>query len=265
MKLYGLKFARATFGLVAAAAIGSGGVAYAASELAPARIVVLGTGKVEVPPDVATMNYSVRGEGVTAEAAAKVLVARQRAIESGLAALVESGPTRLSINSSNLNIEEVRGKDCQNDVEDEKPVLSTGSCAVLGYVATLKSWARLTPVKGAGTLVARAAQLGATNPSLANFGIANTAEAKHRAIAAALANAHDVAAAIASSSGGHLGRLVSVDDQEARNLLGVDEVVVTAQRRQFVAPPDIELIPIDLAPESISVSASLVVTYAIEP
>lgn len=69
-------------------------MAQSADERVP-LIQVMGVGTVSTPPDVATISYSVIGEGRTADDASAALATKQRAIVAELTALLGRG-ARLS-------------------------------------------------------------------------------------------------------------------------------------------------------------------------
>lgn len=222
-------------------------------------ITVIGVGEIETPPEIATIAFDVRGEGATADAATKALVKRQKAIFDGLASL---GSGKIDINSDDVKLAAVRSSACKTDDDgDARPILSTGACAVSGYVASLSVRVRMTAVKDAGTAVGLAARLGANDPSLSGFELRSARVAHDRATVAAIADARSQAEAIAKAAGETLGPLLSVHDQQT----GYDgeDIVVTGLARRVPAPPEFAPIAIDIAPKSIETTARLIVSYAI--
>lgn len=243
--------------LLAFTAIGVSASALAAPSAEPPHIVVVGHGTIKTDPDVASLTFSIRGEGATSDAAASELVRKRTAISDGLAKLLGED---VAVNTGELSIKEVRDKACDRD--DEQPRLSTGACAIRGYVANVDASLRISPVKDAGTALSLASRLGASNPQLNDFSLHSPSDAQRRAEAAAIQDAHSRALGIAAASGSQLGSLISVEDREARNSGSMD-IIVTAQRRigppAIVAPP----IVIDLKPRPIETTATLTVTYAV--
>lgn len=231
----------------------------AAPDQTSSRIVVLGIGTDKAPPDIATITFNVRGEGKSSDAAARALVAKRRAIDAGLAELANA---RIETRTGELAITEARGKACEEDEYDD-PRLSTGDCAVQGYVAKIDVSMRLSPVGDAGRVLAMVASLGATNARLAEFKLIDGTAAQRRATAAALADARARAEAIAAASGRRLGALLRVEDEAARGRETGEEIIVTATSRASV--PRVAVIDIDVSPRPIETGARLVTTFAIEP
>jgi uncharacterized protein YggE len=92
------------------------------------------------------------------------------------------------VNTGELSIVEERDKACDDD--DDQPRLSTGACAVRGYIATLEGSVRISPVKDAGTALSLATRLGASNSQLSNYSLRDPSNARRQAEAAAIADAH---------------------------------------------------------------------------
>lgn len=206
----------------------------AAEPVTSSRVKVFAVGEVETPPDIATIGFSIRGEGKTSDAAASALVARKDAIEAGITQFAD---TKVEIKTNTLSIDEARGKDCDSDNYDSSTRLSAGPCAVLGYVATVEATVRLAPVQRAGTLVSIIGRLGGTSVHLSDFALRDSRDANRRALAAAMANGREQADAIAASSKSTLGRLVSVEDMRAGRDGGVEDIVVSANRAPAALPP----------------------------
>lgn len=234
-------------------------VAMAAQSAEPVTIVVIGTGVVRTEPESANVSFEVRGEGSSADAATMGLVKSQQAVEEGIAA-VEG--VKIALTTGKMAVEPVRGKDCKEDYDDS-PKLSSGACAITGYVSTMQVKVVVMPASSAGTVVGVAARLGAEDANVAGYDIRDQAAARRRAVAAALIDAKEKARTIAEGAGGSLGALVSVKDSASgfQTDDNVQEVAVTAQRRLQPRPP----VQVTLKPEPIATSAQLVATYAILP
>ena len=220
------------------------------------RIVVAGHGSIMSDPEMASLTFTVRGEGATSDDAARELVRKREAISEGLVKLL--GPTAL-VSTGGLSIKEARDRSC--DREDDQPKLSSGPCAIRGYVASMEGSLKISPVKDAGTALSLATRLGGSNPQLGNFALRDTTSARRQAEAAAIEDAHARAVGIAAATGARLGSLISVEDQAARS--ADEDIVVTAMRAnapQVMAPPPVA---IKLKPEPIETTATLVVTYAV--
>lgn len=145
----------------------------------PSRIRVVGHGKVSTDPDVASLSFAIRGEGTSADDAARALSRKRAAIAEGLAGLL--GPKAV-LRTGTLSMSDVRDRACFGpDGDDDRPKLSSGACTVRGYVAVMEGSLRISPVKEAGTALGLVGRLGATNPRLDGFSIADRGAAQQRA------------------------------------------------------------------------------------
>ncbi|WP_294120668.1 SIMPL domain-containing protein [Sphingomonas sp.] len=219
------------------------------------RIVVTGSGTVKTPPNVADLEYEVNGEGETSDQAVKALVSKGAAIENALRSL----DPELDLHSDKVKVQGVRRGPCKADDYDETAHLSTGNCAIVGYVATQEFDLRSTKVSDAGTMVGLASRQGATNPSIESFGLADQRVAKQQAIAAALGDARVTAEALAAGSNARLGEIMTISLDDARE----QEIVVTGSRvaRNSVPPPTPVIVSV--APGPVITTAQVTVTYAI--
>jgi uncharacterized protein YggE len=237
-------------------------LATAAPAADPPRIVVNGYGNVKTPPNVATITYDVVGEGKSSDEALKALVAIAARVEQRLLTLDPD----IQPKSSTLSVVGVRGTDCKtNDYdEDDHPKLSSGVCAIAGYVAKQGYSAKTQRIADVGTMVGLAGRNGAKRPEINSFDIADTKAAKNRAIAAALADARSKAEAVAQGSGVGLGAMVAVQLDGASNRDLDEAIVVTGSR---LVRPEIDApapITVKMSPRPIDTSASVTVTYSIE-
>lgn len=231
--------------------------AAAADVSAAPTITVVGVGEIKTDPDIANLAFSIRGEGSSADAATHLLVAKQKAIIGGLGTL---GSGRMEIRTGEVSLNETHAAGCD---DDSNARLSTGKCAVTGYLASIAVSVRMTSVKDAGTAVGLAARLGASSAHASDFDILKRDDAARRAAAAALADAHSRAEAIAVAAGEKLGPVVKVID-EAATASPSENIMVTGSRLPapamvMPAPP----VAVDIRPEPISTTTRLTVTYAI--
>lgn len=225
----------------------------------PSTIVVLGVGSVDTPPDIATMAFSVRGEGGTSDAATQMLVDKQKAILAGLRDMTHGA---IEVRTGTVRIDVARAGNCQINNYGGNTSLSTGACAITGYAATLDTTVRMKNIKLIGTATALAGQRGADNASIGGFDLVADAAARQAATAAALADARRQAETIATGAGEHLGKLLSVRDQQAFDATPQD-IMVTAMRVPAPPPPPPPPPNVTLSPAPITTSARLTVVYAI--
>lgn len=220
--------------------------------LPPPSIQVVGVATVSTKPDRATLVYWVTGEGKTADEASANLASKQKTIVDGLLGLL--GPdTQLS--SGEVSVMEVRSPKCDGPGNyNNRPRLSDGDCALLGFLATLQGTGQTPAVEKAGTAAGLAARLGARDARVSGFVLSNPAEAQRRATAAAIVNARSQAEAMAASAGVRLGPLLSLSDQNGRN-----ELLVTGAFARAGVPP---APPAPPAPVAIPVSPRPLETQA---
>lgn len=223
------------------------------------RIVVTSAATIPSPPDRAVVSFSVHGEGATSDEAVRAMVAKRDAIEKGLAGI----SVQPDIRAAQIAIVEVRGRDCNRNTYGN-PRLSTGECAIVGYTADLQVEVRTSAVNEAGTMVSLAGRLGATNPRIDRFFLAEDKEIRRRGITEALTEARLQAEAIARASGVRLGDVVSVSNLSFNGPGPYDEIVATAQRVNAPpSPPPPPPVAVGLKPRAIETQVRVQVVYAI--
>lgn len=232
-----------------------------ASTEAP-QVAVDGTGIVKTEPDVATISFSLRGEGVTSDLAASSLVARSSSVER---ALLSVDPA-IDLHDSDLKIVAIRGAACKDGSDDDNgnrtAQMSIGSCAIIGYRASKDETVKTSRISDAGTMVGLASRQGALNASIEEFALRNPHPAERDALSQAFAEALFKAQALAAAGHFRVGRILSASTDGARG----NDIVVTAGRREVPAmaialPP----VQISLTPLPVQTTATVHVTYAIEP
>jgi uncharacterized protein YggE len=182
-----------------------------ASEAAPAAatITVMGYGSAEQAPTYAVINYSLTGEGTTQTDALAAFTTRREKVEAALKGL--AGLTGIEIKSDDLSFTEMRGPKCDDDRSSETH-LSTGDCAVIGYVVSVSFKVTLRPASRQGDAISMASQYGASGLELASTGVDDMPGLRAQATAAAMRDAQDQAQKIAAAAGGRLGRILKVED-----------------------------------------------------
>ncbi|QQV78691.1 SIMPL domain-containing protein [Sphingomonas aliaeris] len=260
------------------------GAAIAQDVPSPNTIRVIATGKASTPPDVATIDMTIRGEGRTPDAATKSLADRQKAIFGALQKL----DPKLTVNTGSIGFREVRigrcdanggmlGLDLADAAERMEAMtddLSTGAnsgvpaqpkgpCRLSGHIAQSETEIVMASVKDAGTAVGLAGRLGAANARIGSFGLRDTAAAIRSASADAMRNARIRAELLATASGSRLGALISVMDNDVggrdafyRPLGIAPRIVMTSVQ----ASPPVE---VAVSPKPVETNAQLIVTFAI--
>ncbi|QNA83610.1 SIMPL domain-containing protein [Sphingomonas sp. So64.6b] len=251
-----------------------------------ASIIVSAVGKVETPPDVATLRLSLHGEGKTPDAAVSALAEKQKAVFSGLRSL----DPKMDVRTGSIAIREVRSGDCGNgmffDTTDPEMIAdqleaaadqleaeanavasqgntapTKGPCKVIGRIAQIEATVLLASVKDAGTAVGLAGRLGANQATVETFALRDEASASRRAVADAMRRAQAQAEAIASASGANLGPIISVEDSAGRDSMTMSDIGSSdGYAAQALAPPII----VDITPTPVVTNARLTVTFALD-
>lgn len=229
---------------------------------APGRTVqVMGTGVVQTVPDIALLDVYLRGEGATPDAATSSIAAKQKAVREGLTELLGPGN---DLTAGNVTVIEARGSACADARGyGSQPRLSTGDCAVSGFIATMQTRLKTRAVSKAATAAGLASRLGASDARVSGFALSDPNAAQARANAAAIAVAARRATALASGAGLRLGPIVSVRDQASYDV-GVSAAAAPPAPASPPAPR-VSPVTIDMKPEPIDTRAQVFVTYAIAP
>lgn len=228
----------------------------------PPTIIVSGVGQVLTPPDVAKATFNLRGEGRTPDEATSALVKVLDAVRGGLAGLPKA---ELTVTTDEMHVDAVRGEDCGGRYSGDSTKLSTGACAIKGYVATLDVNAEISPAEHVGTMLGLAARLGADNSGVAEFDLKDSSDAQRRATAIALDDARKKAKAIADGSGVKLGTLILVAESMA---IVMDVKPPPGNKALDSGPPELQRRPpvaVALRPDFVVTKSQLAVTYAILP
>lgn len=230
------------------------------------QILVSASGTAKTLPDMVTVGFTLRGEGATSDEAAAKLRDGAKAVRAGVTGLLHDAA---EYHAASLSIAEVRPKECDANSYGQQR-LSTGPCAIIGYIATLPVTIDTPRVRDGGTLVTLVGRLGGLNAGLRSFWLKDDTDARKRATQAALANAQTQARLIAEGSGGKLGRLSRVQEAGYRDV----RLEMPTLKQAFGAmdvspeavapPPPPALVRIDLAPEPIETTVRLMAAYDID-
>ena len=200
----------------------------------------------------------MRGEGTTSDHAVLSMTEQGAGIEAALRKI--DAPVEPL--TGDVKVTPVRSDDCKES-DDGSPQLSTGPCAILGYVATQSVTVLTSAVRHAGTMVGLIGRGGAFEAHISSFDLRDSHPAQQRAIQNALSDAATKATAIAAASHVPLGSILSLNTAPRQE---GEEIEVTAANRSYappalaVAPPPV---PVNVKPEPITTSANVTVTYAI--
>jgi uncharacterized protein YggE len=219
------------------------------------RIDVSATGMVEVPPEVATISYMVRGEGATPDDATRALNTRKQAIETMLAGLRD---TKVELHTDNMRVREVRGAECRLP---DMTRSATGICAVQSYITEIRVVIRVSPAASAGTITGAVAQAGGSEVTMGGFDLIDRAEARRKAVAMALANAKAQAEVIANASGAKLGAVLRVvdSDMQRQSLASANDIGAMPRVSGSAVSP----VGVKIAPDTVKVYVQMTVSYEI--
>jgi uncharacterized protein len=224
------------------------------------RIIVDGYGEVKTPPDLARISFTARGEGQTSDDAVRAMTAVEARIEASLHR-IDAAAEALT---GDVQVTPVRSDDCKEN-DYSAPQLSTGPCAILGYVATQSVTVRTGAVKDAGTMVGLVSRGGGFEARINGFDLRDHRGAQQQATGAALNDAATKAAAIAAGSHVVLGPILSINTtprQEGAAIMVTGSRIPVAEM-DMNAPPPPPPVVVKLNPQPITTTASVTVTYAI--
>jgi uncharacterized protein YggE len=221
----------------------------------PARLVVTGHGEVKYMPDIATITYTIRGEGATSDDAVRAMTASGARIDAALHSIDAAAEPH----TSEVKVAAVRSDDCK-EREYGPPQLSAGACAIAGYVATQSVTLRTLAVKDAGTMVGLVGRAGGLNPQIENFTIRDSRPQQQQAIAAAVADAASKASGIAAASHLQLGPILHIESGPRND---AQQIVVSGSRIHANALPAPLPVPVKVVPEPLTTDSNVTVTYAI--
>jgi uncharacterized protein YggE len=209
---------------------------------------------------VALLDIYLRGEGPTPDAATASIAAKQKAVSGGLVALLGRDS---ELTTSNVTIIEARSGTCADARGyGSQPRISTGECAVTGYIATMQTSVRTRAVEKAATAAGLASRLGASDARVQGFVLSNPELAQAKANAAAIEAARQRAVTLAKGAGLKLGPIITVRDQASFEAMDIGSLPAL---NAPTAPPAPMMSPIviDLKPKPIETRVQVSVTYAI--
>lgn len=220
-----------------------------------ATIVITGSGRAEAAPDTFTMAAEIVGTGPDQAQAVEAMVLRQTQVSDAVSRL--DGLQSAQLTTGLPSVEPVYASDCAR-----QGTARAGMCEITGYVARLPLSLKAQPANRGGDAVSLAAERGATGTRLESLTIADHDSLRREATQFAFENARLQAEVIANASGRTLGRVLKVEEPEARNF---------SLRRDF-SGYEIDAnygvvnaaTPIRLSPDAVSVQSTLIVTFAIE-
>jgi uncharacterized protein YggE len=220
------------------------------------KIVVDGYGEVKTVPDVATISYTIRGEGTTSDDAVRAMVVSGQRIESDLRHIDPA----IEPKTSEVRIDPAKNHACDGENDDADSQLSKGACAVVGYIANQRVTVRTTAVKDSGTMVGLAARGGGYEARLTDFDLSDPRPAMAQAISLALSDAQTKASALAAGSHVSLGPIVTISTVGTRD---AQDIVITGSRIKLPNAGFSTPVTVNMNAERITTGTTVTVTYAI--
>jgi uncharacterized protein len=211
------------------------------AETAPATISVTGEGKVEIAPDMATLNLGVTTEADTAAAALK---ANSDGIAGALSRLKDAGIAERDLQTSGLTL---------NPRYDYGS--SGGEAKITGYVASNMVTVRVRDLAVLGQTLDAVVTDGANTLGGLSFGLQEPDSTMDEARRRAVADATHKATLYAEAAGVKLGRIMSIADQ---GNYGGPQPMMMAEAR---FAKDAGSVPV--ASGELTVGATVAVTYEI--
>lgn len=210
----------------------------------PRTITVNGHGEVTVTPDMATVRLAVRAEAKTTGAA---LDEASLAIRAVLDLLSDQGVARVDIQTGALRLSPVHGEE-----------LVSGAPKITGYRAVNTVSVTVTDLDRLGGLIASAVNAGANTLSGVRFGLQDPRTHEDAARRKAVDDAHRRAALYAEAGDVPLGDMLRLNEQGTGGYSPLRGGPAMMEADPAAARADVPL-----APGEITLSASVVVTYAI--
>ena len=214
-------------------------------------IVVQGVGTAESPPDSFFIGGALQGRGDDQVSALRALAEVQGRVTDGIQRL--DGLTGARVRTDAVEVEPLYAQGCRADRYDA----ATAGSPINGYAARMRFQFKGAPASAAGNAVSLAAELGALNVSTTGTDLEDDDALRTEAHRLAFADAQAQAEALAAASGRRLGRILRIQNADARTgdyqPGAVEEIVVTGSRvRPTVA------LPVDQPPVSATVRLNVV-------
>ena len=227
------------------------------------EIVVAGRGEIERPSEWARIAMALRGEGKTSVDALRALTDSQKKLEDSLQRLADAKSVKII--TGDLKVLPVQADDCEGEEYRPRPKLEQGGCAIQGYVATMTLIAKVAPADRAGDAASLAAELGARNVTLVDFGVEAPDALREAATRAAVEDARKQALTMASASGRKLGAITRI--QSGMGFQDEEEVAAAADRAPspFLAKPVAPSVRVDVTVPPVTESARVIVAFRLEP
>ncbi len=197
----------------------------------PGQIVVSGTGTVSIPPTTASFSIVVSTIGATAATASEDNARVSKGVRD---ALTRSPLDDRDVKGSALSV----GPQWEY-VEGRRPRRSA-------YTATNSIDVETDNLSSLGTVIDLALSAGASEITEVSFSARDIEAVRAAALTKAVQAARQEAVIIAKASSGALGALILISTLPQTRGYGLEEIVVTARKRESAGVPS-EIVPADIA------------------
>lgn len=223
----------------------------------PPRLEITGYGEVKYMPDVATISYTIRGEGPTSDDAVRAMTQSGARIEAALTAVDRAAEPH----TTEVRIAVVKSNDCKEQPYGN-PQMSVGECAIQGYVATQSVMLKTSAVKDAGTMVGLVGRTGGLSPRIDGFTVRDSRPQQQQAMVAAVADAQAKAVAMAAASHVRLGPIMNISSGPRTD---AQQIVLRGTLVEAPPPPPPPPpVPVKMVPEALTTTSYISVTYEID-
>ena len=226
------------------------------------QIVVDGEAKIEVVPETFSLAGNIRSRGETRDVALEEISSTLTKIRETVPAL--EGLAKLKIEASDASLRPIQDDECI----EAKGYRGSEMCPVLGYFGEIDLKVSGSPAKYSGQVLSLVSEMGAEQVSLNSYSVNDPDAAQSRAMAAAMENARGKANRLAAAAGATVVGPLKVqfgegfgDDYGEANLMVAYAAPDNRYAGGVVAVPEVDL---DLDPQPISVSATVVASFEIE-
>jgi uncharacterized protein YggE len=205
---------------------------------------VSGHAEILTPPDRASIDIGVINDARTV---ALAMQANRSEMTRVLGSIRAVGVGEKSISTSDFSIEAVHPNQPNGGIDESK---------TSGYRVTNKVTVAVTDLSKVSAIIDAATTAGANSSNSVTFDVSDRAALNDQVGQAAVRNAHHRAENLLTAEGAKIGRMISMTTENRSEPAASPEIVVTAA---LMAPP-----PTPILPGQVSISADVVVTYAIE-
>ncbi len=212
-----------------------------AAEQTVSRINVTGEGRINLAPDIATLDMGVVSEAETAQQA---LEDNNIKMASVIASMKEAGIEAKDLQTSNFNIQPRYVYDQPKQGEEQKPP------RIVGYTVTNSLSVIVRDLANLGEILDRSIGLGVNSGGNISFGNDDPKEAISKARAKAVSDARARAETLVGAAGASLGKILEINETTFRPM-------PMAKGRMMADAAMVESVPVESGENTYSVSVTI--------